>query len=303
MPKDWDTIAIVYNADLLAELGIDPAEMRELTWNPQDGGTFLQMMKRLAVDSDGDSGDSDAFDPSKVARYGLVNSRHDGIGQVTWSHLAYMNGFRHLDEPWTGSYNYDSPALAETLGWLRQQTQDGYAIPLEAMGELGGSALFVAGRGGMVFDGSWRINFYKNEAPFTVGFAPLPIGPDGKRMSALNGVADAIWTGTDNPEEAWEWVKFLGSRECQDIIGGMGIVFPAIPESTAIAKEAHAANGMDVSAYVDIATPEQTFLNPVTYHGSEVLSIINPAFDRIFLGNDPIEPILSEANAQVKSLF
>ena len=52
-----------------------------------------------------------------------------------------------------------------------------------------------------------------------------------------------------------------------------------------------------------MATPDQTFLYPVTYHGSEVLSIINPALDRIFLGTEEIGPILKEANDQIKALY
>ncbi len=303
MPKDWDTIALVYNADLLAEKGIDPAYLNDLTWNPTDGGTCGELIKTLAVDAKGNDGTSPDFDKNAVERYGLVNSKYEGIGQVGWSHLATELGFKHLDAAWGSDYNYDSPALADTLGWLRQLTLDKVAIPLAEMGELGGAALLHAGKGALLFDGSWRVNFHTQNAPFKVGFAPIPKGPDGTRKSNLNGVADAIWTGTDNPEEAWEWVKFMGSRECQDLIGQQAVVFPAIPESTTIAQETHARNGVDVSAYIDIATPDQTFLNPVTYHGSEGLSILNAAFDRIFLGTEDIQPILAEANEEVKSLF
>jgi multiple sugar transport system substrate-binding protein len=303
MPKDWDTIALVYNADLLAEKGIDPSSLNDLTWNPTDGGSFGQLIRTLAVDSKGNDGASPAYDKASVERYGLVNSKYEGIGQVGWSHLATEIGFKHLEAPWGGDYHYDSPALAETLTWLRQLTIDKVAIPLAEMGELGGAALFHAGKGALLFDGSWRVNFHTQNAPFKVGFAPIPKGPDGTRKSNLNGVADAIWTGTDNPAEAWEWVKFLGSRECQDLIGQQAVVFPAIPESTAIAQETHQAKGVDVSAYVDIATPDQTFLNPVTYHGSEVLSIVNAAFDKIFLGTDDVAPILKQANDEVRALF
>lgn len=116
-------------------------------------------------------------------------------------------------------------------------------------------------------------------------------------------MADAIWTGTPHPEEAWEWVKFLGSPACQNIIGEFAVVFPATPEATELAISTHAENGLDVSAYVDIATEEQTSLYPVTYHGSEVLSIIDAAIDRIFLGTEDIQPILEQANNEVRSLF
>ena len=303
MPKDWDTVALVYNTDALADSGVDVASLTDLTWNPTDGGSFQELIRKLSVDRNGNNGLSADFDKNNVERYGLVYNRHNASGQINWSNFAYMNGFKHLDAPWTGEYNYDHPALVETIDWWRQLTLDGYAIPYSELGSLGRNALFAAGKGAIVIDGSWMINFYTNEAPFDVGFAPLPIGPQETRKSALNAVADAIWSQSKRKEEAWEWIKFMGSRECQDIIGQQAVVFPSIPAATDIAVEAHAARGVDVSAFTDIATEDQTFLYPVTYNGSEVESIITATFDRIFLGTDDIAPMLEAANDRVKSLF
>src|SRR4051812_22318033 len=39
-PKDWDTIAMFYSTDALKAAGVDPAQLRDLSWNPRDGGTF-----------------------------------------------------------------------------------------------------------------------------------------------------------------------------------------------------------------------------------------------------------------------
>ena len=97
-------------------------------------------------------------------------------------------------------------------------------------------------------------------------------------------------------------MKFLGSMDCEKLIGQQGVVFPAIPAAAELSKAAHAKQGVDVTPFLDEATPDGTFLYPVTTHGSEVLSIINPALDKIFLGTDPIAPILKDANDQIKAL-
>lgn len=303
IPKDWDTVALTFSADAVKEAGLDPAALGDLTWNPEDGGTFGETVKRLTLDANGNNGLSPDFDKTNVARYGFVYNRLDASGQITWSPLAYMNGFRHLDEPWTGQYNYDDEALVETIEWWRGLAQDGYAIPYSELGQLGRNALMAAGKGAMTFDGSWMINFYATQVPFEIGFAPLPQGPQGKRMSMINAVADAIWVGSDHKDEAWKWVRFMASRECQDVIGGEAVVFPSIPASSDIAVEAHKANGVDVSAFTDVATAEQTFPYPVTYHGSQVEDAMMSAFDRIFLGTDDVKAALGEANERVRSLF
>ena len=47
----------------------------------------------------------------------------------------------------------------------------------------------------MALTGSWMINWYLDNAKFEKGFAPLPVGPDG-RKSMFNGLADSIWVGS-----------------------------------------------------------------------------------------------------------
>lgn len=303
VPKDWDTVALTYNADAVREAGIDPTTLSDLTWNPEDGGTFGDFVRKMTLDANGNDGLSPDFDKNNVARYGFVYNRLDASGQITWSPLAYANGFRHLDKPWSGDYNYDDAALVETIEWWRDLTRDGYAIPYSDLGQLGRHALIAAGKGAMTFDGSWMINFYAKGAPMKIGFAPLPEGPQGKRMSMINAVADAIWVGSDHKEESWKWIKFMASRECQDIIGAEAVVFPSIPASTDIAIEAHRDNGVDVSAFTDAATAEGTFPYPVTFHGSQVEDAMTSAFDGIFLGTEEVGPALKRANDRVRSLF
>ena len=53
LPKDWDTVSVVYNTDMLKKAGIDPASLKDLTWNPQDGGTFGELIAKLTLDSAG----------------------------------------------------------------------------------------------------------------------------------------------------------------------------------------------------------------------------------------------------------
>ena len=59
------------------------------------------------------------------------------------------------------------------------------------------------------------------------GLAPTPVGPSGKRSSMYNGLADSIWVGSKNKPAAAKWVEFLGSADCQNIVGEKAVVFPA----------------------------------------------------------------------------
>lgn len=303
MPKDWDTVAIVYNKQKLAEAGLAPADLQALTWNPRDGGSYEKLIARLTVDKNGKRGDEAGFDPKSVETFGLVLNPVSPFGQTEWSYLAASNGFRYLDEPWATEYHYDDPKLAETLLWLRDLGYvKGLTPTAEQSGKLGGETLFVSGKGAMDVHGSWMINWFLENAPFEVGFAPIPAGPEG-RKSMFNGLADSIWSGSPHQEAAWKWVKFLGSSDCQDIVGKSGVVFPARSDGVQASIAAHQAAGVDVSAFTDLAKPETTFPFPITDHGSEASTILKGALEQVMLNQGDPAAILKSANDQVNSLF
>lgn len=305
LPKDWDTIAIVYNKKLLKDAGISEATLRTWTWNPKDGGTFERVIAQLTKDKNGNNGLSKNFDPKNVVQYGFTtNGSGGGYGQTEWSWLAVSNGFKFNDGPWDTKYYYDSPKLAETIQWLADLSlKKGYAVPVTDVTRLGSEALFTSGKVAMLPHGSWMIKWFKDNAKFDVGFALLPAGPNG-RKSMFNGLADSIWTGSKKQEQAWKWVKFLGSPACQNIVGSYGVVFPAVKSGVDAALQVYKKNGLDVTAFTTIAnTKGATFLFPITDYASEITSIMNAAMDSVFLGKARAADALKEANAKVNAVF
>ncbi|WP_413991275.1 ABC transporter substrate-binding protein [Labrys okinawensis] len=302
LPKDWDTVAMVYNKEMLAKAGVSEEELNNATWNPKDGGSFEKILAKLSVDANGNNGLSPNFDPKNVKQYGFVTPELDGYGQTQWSHFAVSNGFKFVDGLWATSYHYDDPKLAETLTWQRDLgLKKGFAIPQKDVGN-NASGLFVAGKAAITPDGSWKISFYGNNAKFKVGYALLPTGPQGRR-TMFNGLADGIWTGTKHLEESWQWVKFLASPACEKIVGASGVVFPAIAEAAKLSQDTSFKKGWDVSAFLKEATPEQTFYFPITDHSSEINSTMKAALEQIFLNDVDAAPVLKDANDHVNSVF
>ena len=305
LPKDWDTIAIVYNKAMLDKAGIDPKSLSDLNWNPKDGGSFGQLIARLTVDANGKTGLDAGFDPKNVKQYGLlIGGQPDGFGQVEWSHLAVSNGFKFYDAPWAAHFNYDDPKLAETIQWIADmELKKGFIVPAKDARQAGADGLFAGQKGALAFIGSWDIHWSKENCKFDIGFVPLPEGPVGRR-TMFNGLADSIWVGSKHQEEAWKWVKFLASSEAQKIVGSYGVVFPAIPEATEMAKVKMAETGVDVSAFVNEALdPKATFLFPITDHASDVLRITRAAFDSILLNGEDAATKLKAANEEITALF
>jgi multiple sugar transport system substrate-binding protein len=147
------------------------------------------------------------------------------------------------------------------------------------------------------------ISSYKGNSKFEIGFAQLPVGPAG-RKTMFNGLADSIWVGSKKQKEAWQWLKYMGTAACQDVVGSFGVVFPAIPSAVNKALGAYKSKGLDVSAFTKQALAKgTTFLFPITDNAAEIGDIMNKTMDRIFLGEVSAADALKEANTKVNALF
>ncbi len=306
LPKDFDTIALVMNAAHVADAGLSAADFAGAEWNPDDGGSFGELIRRLSVDANGNTGDSPDFDPDNVEVYGLgLEGNFGAFGQTTFSAFAASTGFEFLDvNPFGDSANYDDPRLAATIDWFARMIEAGYVVPIEDVESLGGTTVFQNGSAAVMADGSWKIGTYVGaDTPFDVEFAPLPIGPSGSRASMFNGLADSINTNSEHQEEAWQWVKHMASAECQNVIGEGAVVFPAIPSAADIAIAAHQSNGVDVTAFTVHVDEGTTFLFPITDSASQIEAIVGPAMQEILRGQVEAAERLSQVSDEVNAVL
>jgi len=306
LPKDFDTVAVFYNKKLIQDAGVAESDLATMTWNPTDGGTYEKMIAHLTVDANGKRGDEPGFDKSNVEVYGLGldGGSGGGNGQTQWSMYSGTTGWMVTDKnPWGTHYNYDKAEFQDTITWMRSLIEKGYMPTLEAVTGQSSGDIFGAGKYAMITNGSWMINQMFGYTGIETGLAPTPTGPNGKRSSMYNGLADSVWAGSQNKAAAVKWVEFLGSAQCQEIVGKLGVVFPAIPSGTDAAAAAFKAKGIDVEPSFLVHVNEgTTFLFPITDHASQITGIMQPAVDAVFAGKAGADS-LTAANEQVNALF
>lgn len=302
LPKDWDTIAYIVNMEHAKKQGVSLADLQNMSWNPKDGGSFEQVVKKLTVDAKGNNALSPNFDKKNVAVYGYQTPGHGGMmGQTEWSHFAVSNGFKFQDAPWSGKFYYDSPKLAETMDYLAGLPAKGLSASAENTKSLGSDAMFVGKKAAIVPQGSWMITYFKDNAKFDTAWVTLPKGPSGKRATMFNGLADSIWVGSKVKEESWKWVKYLGSADCQNTVAGFGVVFPAVKGAAEKAVETQKKKGVDSSAFLTMAK-EQTFLAPIADNGSQIDELMKNANETILYGKAKAADALKDASAKVNAL-
>ncbi|MFI7543505.1 ABC transporter substrate-binding protein [Actinoplanes sp. NPDC049599] len=313
-PKDWDTIAMFYDRAALRAAGIEPATLETLSWNPVDGGTFEKAIAHLTVDVNGVRGDEPGFDKSHVKTYGLASegAGGGGWGQTQWSAFTGSAGWQALDKnPWGTRFNLDQPVFQDTLRWYFGLAQKGYMPSFAAIGganAIGTDKQIQSGIAATGLSGSWMISTFSKLTDsagkkLDIGIAPTPIGPTGKRASMFNGLADSITTLSKQPVDAAKWVKFLSGEQCQNIIGESGVVFPARPKGTELAIAYNKAErDLDVTAFTDQVRDKTTFLFPVTTNAADILALMRPRLDGVYIGSSPVSS-LTELNNQLNELF
>ena len=181
LPKDFDTIAIFYNKKLISGAGVKEADLQNLQWNPQDGGTYEKMIAHLTVDQNGKRGDESGFDKSKVKVYGLGldGGSGSGVGQTQWSMYTGSNNWQFTDKnPWGTHYNYDQPAFQDTIKWFSSLIEKGYVPSIAAVTGQGSADIYAAGKYAMITNGSWMIGSMFGAKGIETGVAPLPAGPE-----------------------------------------------------------------------------------------------------------------------------
>jgi multiple sugar transport system substrate-binding protein len=101
----------------------------------------------------------------------------------------------------------------------------------------------------MMYTGSWNaIEFATNS--YTKDKVDVTVLPQGQqRATVIHGLGNVINANTQHPQEAWEFVKFLGSKEAADIQAKTGTVIPAYNGTQADWVKAYP--NFHVQAYID----------------------------------------------------
>ncbi|GAB3999187.1 hypothetical protein GCM10029992_27240 [Glycomyces albus] len=214
LPKDWDSIALVYRLDALEAAGIDPAEIDDLEWNPDDGGTYVEFLQKLTIDENGNNALSDDFDPDNVAQYGTAMS--SGTGQTDWWNYAVQNGCEIQSEPF-GPYLIDAPECVEAVQFTADlYNRWGVTVPATSTNQPAGGLAneFVSsGQAATATDGSWTLSAYREgleEGTWAVG--PLPGARRRRHRDQRPVQCDLRWQRAPG--------RSMGVREVPRVRGG-----------------------------------------------------------------------------------
>jgi multiple sugar transport system substrate-binding protein len=288
-------IAVYYNADLLANAGVDPKALSSLRWSPagaSGGDTLRAVLARLTVDADGNRADTARFDPDRIRQYGY-NAANDLQG-IYLNYVGSAGGtFQNGDR-----FAFDNTSAVQAFDYLVKLINDDHVAPpasdTNGNGDFSRNQ-FLQGRMALFQSGTYNLAAVADQARFRWGVAMLPTGPTG-RVSVTNGIAAAGNSSTAHPDAVRAVLAWMGSTRGNEYLGASGAAIPAVIAAQPVYHRYWANRSIDVSPFFTvldgphIAAPG----GPGFAAGYQALT---PYFDEMFLGRRDVASTLAAAQS------
>ena len=276
LPKDHDTIALLYNKAIFDKYGVD---------YPTDDWTWDDLLAAATAITEAGKDDG-------VYGYAINTSNN----QDGWYNIIYDYGGQVITDDHKGTTIGSDEAKAG-MEKLRQILE--VSAPQTTVAETGTDSLFQSGLCAMITQGSWMINnFYKSENSADYAWAMLPYADvnengacdEGERYSCYNGLGWAASYQVADPDAAYSLISYFCSEKGQIEQAELGVTMGGMKGvSDAFAN---AFEGMDVSAFTRAEEEGDLYFRPYTRNTTVWEDAIQQAGAFLDAWQDPSNPEL-----------
>ena len=280
IPKDFNSLALVYNEDLFDVAGVPYPDEKD-TWEDLEN-KFSKLVKHFEGEVTGL-----ALAP-EFARFGA---------------FAYAAGW----EPFVdGKTNLMDPAFLEAFNWYVGLKEKGLGVMPADIGQGWGGGALTTEKVAAALEGAWILGFLRDEAPnLKYGATLLPKNPGtGQPGNFIYTVAWGINANSKNKDAAFKVMEALTSPAAQQWILERGL---AIPSRKALAD----------NPYFEKDTPEAQankivfrgasagYVKPFKFkeYGGQWMDPINVALSEVMSGQKTVEEALEIAQEQLDELM
>ncbi|MBQ9346376.1 MAG: sugar ABC transporter substrate-binding protein [Oscillibacter sp.] len=255
VPKDHDTIALIYNKTLFDAAGVDyPTNDR--TWED-----YYEAGKAIT------EAGKDASPQFYGAAMNTTNDQ-DGYFNIIYDYGGYVISDDHKTSGW------DNPNTKAAMEFVGRLNTDVFA-PQTLVAENGTDGLFTNDLAAMISQGSWMIrSFYDHDNAANFGWAMLPYydangngqADESERCSIYNGLGWAASADTKNPDAAWSLIEWFGTKEMQLKQSELGVTMAAYEGCSDAFVDAFP--GMDISPFLQVEEEGTLIFRPYSKYTS-----------------------------------
>lgn len=278
IPRDFDVVALYYNADAMEEAGLVAPAKIEATW---DWNTFATYAQKLTKRKDNE----------------MVRA---GYSLGPWGQGIYYNWiWSNKGEIFSADgkrSTLSSPPVVQALQYLAD---------LQLKLRVTRWSSVPSGEVAMETHGSWVVKYFREQSKFNWDVAEVPFSPYSKaRGTTMNSLANSVNARSKNADAAVKFVKFLGTREAGLVLAASNTVMPSRQDAVtsyfqlqkgvapanlaAFARAANYGHSLPVSPYVSQSSFEPR---------------IDAAVASILDGSQSVEKALKEAEEEINVMI
>ncbi|WP_054950461.1 ABC transporter substrate-binding protein [Numidum massiliense] len=264
-PKDYSTLALFYNKNMLKDAGVDVPK----TWDE-----LREASKKLTKDDVYGFGVA----PELARMYYIAEAKGGKVVKDNKANFAAKEVVESL-QPIIDQHNIDKTSIQ----------------PSEVGADWGGE-MFGQQKAAMVIEGNWVIPFLEDTFPdVDYGTAEVPT-IDGKKGTMAYTVAYVMNASSEKKEASWKLIEYLTGKEGMETWTSKGYALPtrkSVAEKLGYDKD-ELRGALVAGAPYATVWAEGTNLPTITNN-------FNNQFVNAFLGKQSLEKALKEAQKQANS--
>jgi len=202
LPKDFSTLAMVYDKKVLSDAGVE---------NPPTTWDEVKTVAKAVSDKTGAP---------------AINADADIAREFAFHYAA---GAKVFSDDGT-KFVLDSPEAQQALDFYYGLYRDKLSSTHQDAGAGWPGDALAKGIASIVFEGNWIFPFLKDNAPdLDFGIAEMPAGPAGKATLAFT-VSFSMFADTKVPDQAWKLLSYLTGPEGMGKWTSLGLAMPSRPD-------------------------------------------------------------------------
>jgi len=273
LPKDFDTVGLWYNKALFKAAGVS---YPDATWTWQSVQDAAKKLTAKGV-------------------WGIAAPMADQEG---FYNTIPQNGGTIISSDGKKS-GFDSPEAIAGMKYWTDMIQKKYSPTQAQMTDTTPLTLFESGKVAMMYTGSWNaVEFNSNS--YTKTNVDVTVMPKGKtRVTVIHGLANVISANTPHAAQAWEFVKYLGSKEAAEVEASSGATIPAYTGTQDAWVKAYPQ--YHLQSFLDEVTYAVPY--PISKNTAAWLDIQNKILTQVWSGQMSVDAGAKELATQMDALL
>jgi ABC-type glycerol-3-phosphate transport system substrate-binding protein len=171
--------------------------------------------------------------------------------------------------------------------------------------KLNSGELFATGKLAMIGTGYWG---QFSPGPKAIGdrfkwnVGVTPKGPAGKRGTALTINGQAMWSGTQKKDTAWQFLKYLmePAQNVEIVLSGGGrpALRNSVLDNERLMKEMKAHK-----SFVPVIKAAEPWKQPANYRWAEFNSTVQQVFADLWLGKQSVDQAIAAAKPKFQAIL